>query len=283
MSKMANRWESSVSGMIPYLQWNELSDGEIHVWKTGRHNHASYELHIILSGQCSLFINNAELTLQAGQGIVIAPDVFHAPDSVTQPFCRFSLSFVPDETLLFREIPALNSFFLFSADEALRNLCSEIFEETRKGDSIFHKELLSNQLAQVMLRVFRTMRENASDIQSAVPHPKQFEDMAIIDNFFANTPPKLRTKENLATLLHCSERQVLRKIHALYGLSFQKKQMLSRIDTAQHLLRVTDKSVEEICTLVGYSDTPTFYNAFKLYSGTTPVKFRKRIKDMEKL
>ena len=283
VSKKANRWEVSVSGMIPYLQWNELSGGEIHVWETGRHNHASYELHIILSGQCSLFINNAELTLQAGQGIIIAPEVFHAPNSVTQPFSRFSLSFVPDEAQLLRVIPGLGLFLLFSVDEALRNLCLEIFEETKKEESIFHKELLSSQLSQVMLRVFRTIQENASDIQSAVSHPKQFEDMAIIDTFFVKTPPKLRTKENLARLLHCSERQVLRKIRTLYGVSFQKKQMLSRIDTAQHLLRITDKSVEEICALVGYSDTAAFYKAFKVHVGITPVRFRKRIKDMENL
>ena len=53
---------------------------------------------------------------------------------------------------------------------------------------------------------------------------------------------------------------------------------LSRIDTAQHLLRVTDKSIEEICSLVGYSDTAAFYKAFKLHTGTTPFKYRKRSK-----
>ena len=33
-----------------------------------------------------------------------------------------------------------------------------------------------------------------------------------------------------------------------------------------------------ICALVGYSDTAAFYKAFKLYTGTTPVKYRKRAK-----
>ena len=114
MSKMANRWEFPISAIIPYLEWTELSDGEIHVWETGRHNHASYELHIILSGQCSLFINNAELTLQAGQGLLIAPEMFHAPKSVTQPFCRLSVSFFPDEARLFQLVPEKSAFFLFS-------------------------------------------------------------------------------------------------------------------------------------------------------------------------
>ena len=54
MSKLTNRWETPVGTVIPYLQWNELQEGDLHFWQTGRHNHASYELHIILQGQCRL-------------------------------------------------------------------------------------------------------------------------------------------------------------------------------------------------------------------------------------
>ena len=282
MSKVANRWEIPVSEMIPYLQWTELTDGQTDIWKTGRHNHASYEMHIILSGQCRLFTNNTELTLQAGQGILIAPDVFHAPDSVTQPFRRLSAAFFPNEARLSQLLPEKGGFLLFSADDDVKNLCASIFSEVKKEDKLFHKELLANQFAELMLQVFRAIKESAPVPQTAAPDPKQLEDMTVIDRFFVNTPPKLRTKENLAKLLHCSQRQVLRKINTLYGMSFQEKQMLSRIDTAQHLLRVTDKSIEQICALVGYSDPAAFYKAFKLYTGTTPVKYRKGVKSTYK-
>ena len=278
MSKMANHWEIPVSTVIPYLQWTELVKGKTDTWEIGRHNHAAYELHIILSGQCSLFIGSTELTLQAGQGVLIAPEVYHGPNSVTQPFCRLSASFFPDEGQLSQWLPGWDSFSMFSADGEVRELCSGIFREIQKQDRLFHKELLANQFAQLMLRVFRTMKETSSDPRGATSHPKQLEDMTVIDAFFANTPPKLRTKENLAGLLHCSQRQALRKIHALYGVSFQKKQMLSRIDTAQHLLRVTDQSIDEICAHVGYSETAAFYKAFRQYVGTTPVKYRKEVK-----
>lgn len=281
MSKRANRWEIPVSTIIPYLQWAELTERETNVWEIDRHNHASYELHIILSGVCGLFINNTELTLQAGHGILIAPEVFHAPKSVTQPFCRLSVTFFPDEGQLLGLIPNRGSFLTFSVDAPIKDLCVAIFAEIKHEDSLFHKELLANQFAQLMLQIFRTIKETAPVSQSSVSKPKQLEDMTVIDRFFVSTPPKLRTKENLAKLLHCSERQVLRKIHTLYGASFQEKQMLSRIDTAQHLLRVTDKSVEQICALVGYSDTAAFYKAFKHYTNTTPIKFRKRAKSTD--
>lgn len=278
MSKMANHWEIPVSTIVPYLQWAELSDGEITSWQIGRHNHASYELHIILSGQCSLFIHNTELLLQTGQGILIAPGVFHTPNSVTQPFCRLSVSFFPDQEQLSQALPTQNTFLLFSADNTIQELCAAIYAELKEDGRLFHKELLSNQFAQLMLRVFRTTKEASLTPRTAIFHPKQIDDMTVIDAFFENSLPALRTKANLAKLLHCSQRQVLRKVYALYGVSFQKKQMLSRIDTAQHLLRVTNNSIEEISTHVGYSDTAAFYKAFKLYTNTTPVKYRKLAK-----
>lgn len=282
MSKMANQWEVPVSPIFPYLQWHlqggELSNGGVNDWRSGRHNHATYEMYIILSGECSLFINNVKLTLQTGQGIMIEPEVFHATDSVTQPFCRLSVGFSLGEDQQAQHLSGQGTFFLFTPDDWIMNMCYAISLELKNENGLLHKELLSSQFSQLMLQVFRIVKETAAEPQVAISRPKQQDDMMIIDGFFVNTPPKLRTKENLAKLLNCSQRQALRKIYTLYGMSFQKKQMLSRVDTAQHLLRVTNKSVEEICGLVGYSDTAAFYKAFKQYTNTTPAKYRKRLK-----
>ena len=275
VSKTVNNWEIPISPIIPYLEWNELSKEEINDWKTSRHNHASYELHIVLSGECCLFINNTKITICEGQGILIAPEIFHAPKSVTQPFCRLSLSFLPNKVRLSQIIPENNTFFLFSANDTIKEMCHGIFTEIKNKENLFHDELLSNQFAQLILLVLRSIEGSNCNSNVSVFHPKQLEDMSLIDVFFVNTPPKERTKENLARLLHCSERQVLRKIQALYGMSFQKKLMLSKIDTAQHLLHVSDKNIEEICDTVGYSDKSALYKAFKLYTNTTPVKYRK--------
>lgn len=274
---MANRWEIPVSGVIPYLQWSELSDGELDFWETGRHNHASYELHIILKGQCRLFINNAELTLKAGQGILISPEVYHGPDAVAQPFGRFSVAFQPAENLAQTLLPG-GDFLVFPADDPVLQLCDGILRELQHRSDLFHKELLASQFGQLMLTVLRTVKETPPEAQVKPSYPRQLEDMTVIDRFFVTTPPKQRTKENLAKRLNCSQRQALRKIDALYGMSFQKKLLRSRIETAQHLLRTTDKSVDEICEAVGYADKAAFYKAFKSYAGTTPVKYRKALR-----
>ena len=279
MSKMTNNWEIPINSLVPYLQWSELSKGPLNFWRSGRHNHAAYEMHIIVSGSCSVSVNNSQLQLKAGQGILIAPEVYHAPENITQPFGRISATFFPERTLIEElSLSSTDEFRVFDVDDAILSLCEGIYKEAKRQDSPFNKELMANQFASLMLRVLRIIKETSKVSFAAEFVQKQTEDMTIIDAFFVNTTPKMRTKENLAKLLHCSQRQVLRKIHKLYNMSFQKKLILSRIDTAQHLLTTTDKSVEEICSIVGYADKAAFYKAFSQHTKTTPVKYRKKFR-----
>lgn len=274
MSKLSNHWEAPLSPYFPYLQWSEIAGRQTDAWDISRHNHAAYELHIVLEGRCRLLVSNTEVPLVEGQGILLAPGAFHAPNRISAKFLRFSLMFFPDRAFI-GQLPLEDGFLIFDTTEPIRFFCREILEEIGHRDSLLHKELLSSQFSQLMVHVLRVLGEAQSSAQEQQQAPRQLDEMAIIDRFFVATPPKLRTKENLAGLLNCSQRQVLRKIQMLYGVSFQKKQILSRLDTAQHLLRTTEKSIEEISHIVGYSDNAAFYRAFRLYKKMSPAKYRR--------
>lgn len=277
MSKMSNQWESPMHLIMPYLSWREIERGKTGAWDVGRHNHASFELHVIMSGACSLFVSNTEVLLQEGQGILLAPEAFHGPNRTSEEFCRFSVQFFAESELTEQILTAgEESYRVFEAGDTIRNLCRGIYEEITKTNRLFHKELLSSQFSQLMIHVFRAVQELPEHIPNHAPDSKMLEDMAVIDSFFVTTPLHQRNKENLAGLLHCSERQLLRKIYMLYGMSFREKLILSRIDTAQHLLRSTDKSIDEISHIVGYSDNAAFYRAFRIQTNTTPIKYRKQ-------
>jgi len=49
-----------------------------------------------------------------------------------------------------------------------------------------------------------------------------------------------------------------------------------RIAKASELLIRTDRTVEEIAEIVGYSTTTGFIDNFKAVQGTTPLKYRKK-------
>ena len=94
-------------------------------------------------------------------------------------------------------------------------------------------------------------------------------------------PPERQTRQELAEYLHCSQRQLIRKMQALYGVSFRQKLIASRMDLARYLLRSTDNSVNEISTRVGYADNAAFFRAFRQHTGMTPAQYRKE-KRLEK-
>lgn len=60
------------------------------------------------------------------------------------------------------------------------------------------------------------------------------------------------------------------------GLSPQKYIRNLRISRGANLLKLTEKTVEEIADLCGFYDRPHFHRLFKLGTGLTPVDFRNR-------
>ena len=274
MSKIVKPWESRLSSLIPYMAWGGLAPRNRRSWTTSRHSNTCYELHIILEGNCNLAFDADIHTMASGQAVFIAPNVFHAPSNVSDPFCRFSLSFSVDASLL----PTLSTvdrdgYRFFEPGSRIVSLCSELLREL-DADGFMSKEITSALFSQLMVLCLRAIREEA-DLPADSKTLTQEDEIERIDNFFAMYPPERQTRQELAEYLHCSQRQLIRKMQALYGVSFQQKLIASRMDLARYLLRSSDKSVNEISTAVGYADNAAFFRAFRQHAGMTPAQYRK--------
>ena len=275
MSKIEKPWEVRLSDRIPYMAWGGLAPGSRCCWTTSRHSNTCYELHIILDGTCKLAFDAQTLDLDAGQAVMIAPNVFHAPSDVSEQFCRFSISFSVRESLV-SALEGINreGYRFFEPDNRVLELCGEIIEEL-DTETFLSGELVSAQFSQLMIRCLRFVREKTEPVIKAEKSLTQEDEIERIDNFFALYPPERQTRQELAQYLHCSQRQLIRKMQALYGVSFRQKLMDSRMDLARYLLRSTDKSVNEISTTVGYADNAAFFRVFRQYTGMTPAQYRK--------
>ena len=209
-----------------------------------------------------------------GQAVLIAPNVFHAPSSVSESFCRFSLSFSVAPSLL----PSLSAvdtegYCFFEPDSKVVHLCQEVLREL-DGDGFLHKEIISALFSQLMILCLRAVREEEAVLPEERKSLTLEDEIERIDNFFTLYPPERQTRQELAEYLHCSQRQLIRKMQALYGVSFRQKLIASRMDMARYLLRSTDKSVNEISTQVGYADNAAFFRAFRQHTGMTPAQYR---------
>lgn len=276
VSRITKSWESHLSNQIPYLAWGGLAPDSRCRWTTPRHSNTCYELHIILDGSCSLAFDAQTHAMIPGQAVLIAPNVFHAPSTVSGDFCRFSLSFSTDKTLA----DAISSidregYRFFEPGNQTVALCRDILREL-DGDAFLSRELTSALFSQLMILCLRAVYEKQEPAPAQTKSLTQEDEIERIDNFFALYPPDRQTRQELAEYLHCSQRQLIRKMQALYGVSFRQKLITSRMDLARYLLRSTDRSVNEISTAVGYADNAAFFRAFRQHTGMTPAQYRKK-------
>ncbi len=80
--------------------------------------------------------------------------------------------------------------------------------------------------------------------------------------------------EQFADLCHMSLSSFKRAFTGLYQTSPGKWLSNKRLDFASHLLRTTDKNINEVAFESGFEDTSNFIRAFKQKFSTTPLQFR---------
>ena len=71
-----------------------VTDSGRYTWNTERHSNADSELHLILSGTCSVEVGNDTYALLPGHAILIAPGQYHKPKVTAPAFQRLSIPFV---------------------------------------------------------------------------------------------------------------------------------------------------------------------------------------------
>ncbi len=81
--------------------------------------------------------------------------------------------------------------------------------------------------------------------------------------------------EQVAVILQTST-QTLRRSLASEGTSYQTLKDVLRQELAEQLLK-DGRDAKTVSACVGFNDAPTFYRAFKKWTGNTPAEFQKRL------
>lgn len=78
----------------------------------------------------------------------------------------------------------------------------------------------------------------------------------------------------IADVLNLSTRTLVRRLHA-EGTSFHQVKDQLRQDIALRLLREGQQPVEDIAAHIGFESLTAFHRAFKVWTGSTPLAFRR--------
>ena len=242
-------------------------------WSTERHCNAEYELHIILSGTCSVDIAEQQHILNGPQTLLIAPGQYHNSAELTDNFVHFALNFsLGDDALAQKFISRIPGFVIFPAFEEDTLICKKIFQEI-KNNQPYRDMVLQALCTELLAYIFRHLELTQvwKDEAHLFSHLSRTDN---IDGYFGNNFAKDWDETDLAQKLHLSKRQLNRVLKDHYGMTFRQKRIDARMEHAKWLLRETDMPVSQIAVAEGYRSEAAFYKAFRNHYNTTPQAYR---------
>lgn len=82
------------------------------------------------------------------------------------------------------------------------------------------------------------------------------------------------TDDSMAQAVNMSRSHFRHLFKELTGIPFKKYLTEVRLNAARNLVLTSSLSIKEICSAVGYSDTSSFYRAYRGYHGVPPTAHR---------
>lgn len=239
-------------------------------WCEERHNNAEYELHLILDGGCRFEADRHVYPLRSGDGVMIAPGVFHMADHADESFLRLSLSFSPEGES--RSLFPSGQCSVFRMSERLRGICQSYISELGE-ESFGAPEMRRALLTQLYIDLCRGLsgeKLHSPADREILPRSRT----EIIDEFFEKHHRENVSQRDLSEELNLSERQTARILREYYGMGFRQKLLSARMDRAEWLLRSTELGISEISAEAGFSSEGDFFRRFRSCFGVTPRSYR---------
>lgn len=218
----------------------------------------------VISGGGILICNEKIYSVSAGDTFLIPEGSNHTyfsnPDN---QFERIWINFKGELAEKLLEVYKLEKTVVFRKTDALPILAR--IQETCKATK--HPKEYQNVTSRLFLELVQFLAEHCSDEEdsSSVEQIRAYIDCNITRNL------KLA---DIAVHFTLSKEHIIRQFKEKYGITPHQYIMQSRIRLAMILLKTTDKSVEEIADMLGFSDAKHLTMQFKKMLHYTPTQYR---------
>lgn len=239
-----------------------------------------FELHVVAHGHLTYMIDGASHTIQAGQALLVHPDVVHG--TLDDPLMKCGrywlqirkpregksiLGLTPETTgALVRKLER-HQTRAFSGAEALVPTFAKLLAAAKSGSL---DPLNLANLRNLMTRLLLDFLELTASGRAHAESPGTGKAMELMRE--SSAPVSL---EELARAAGMSESSLLRRFREETGLSPVDFATRLRIDKARHLLVDSSRTVTEIAFELGFATTQHFATVFRRYAGLTPSAYRK--------
>lgn len=225
------------------------------------------QLYIVIEGEYNAFINDKKFRVCENDILYVPADYVYTSSGISE---RFSFIAVYFDVASHPDQPNKGFFtkpFKMQANEEIKQKFINLYEEIslkNVGYLITSKAILYDILKICLINSWKSeIPEGYYLIKKAISY--------IRDNY---------TQENidvnyLAELCGITPTYFINVFKNIYKKTPKKYLVEMRIEKAKELLIYSRYSVSEIAEKLGYSDNTYFSNAFKSFTGTSPLNFRK--------
>lgn len=258
------------------------------------HTHEFLEIAYIKQGKVVHIINNEKRIVGVGDFIFINYNVSHSFEFINGETCIvINCLFKPqiiDKTLhkckSFHELlqhylitfdyslknETGDDYVLFDDDKSVLNLLNRIEIEYNNAQTGF-VQIIRAYIIEIIIIMMRKLKQKKNEDLNLFVSGDITRAKKLIDENYN----KDISLSSISKMLNVSFQYLSRKFSKEVGMGYTEYLQTVRIEQACRLLANTNKKIDEISQLVGYSDTKFFRLKFKFITGITPTQYRKFI------
>lgn len=260
-------------------------------WKVDAHLHNFYELHYILEGEASLYINGKTTDVTKKDLIFINKNNLHYTLSHSDDLKFVSLSFelsknnnlssAPLDYVKIKKYLLSANDFMIAKNQVFEDIFSTLYEKTNAdlfNAKIYQSSLLLFFAFINLLMDKTTLKEEDLPTESS---QKYKDEIIKIDKFISEHYMENISIKELAKSFYLSERQMSRIFYDLVGESFHKSLLRQRMNVAITHIKNGDVPLTEIPFVCGFNSYSGFFIAFKKYFGCSPNEYKDMLDKLE--
>jgi len=233
------------------------------------HNHAFFEMHIIMSGSIVYRFNDRDVTVCGGQLIFIPPHIIHCIPHSSENFQKITVAFEADGELG-RILTSKKKRAVDTCEDSIESI--DFVVKRAKSKTLCSEIMIKNRLCEIIYAV-----AEADASKPITPSPSYDTRIIKAKKYIEDNPHIFLSCDEVARYCNLSAKQLGRLF-----LQYENVSLLSfihgqKIEAAKKLIRETDELFESISEKLGFSSVNYFGKFFTRCTGITPGEYRKSI------
>lgn len=236
------------------------------------HRHASYEVHIMISGSQDFEIENIVTTVSSGEFLLIPPYISHRALCETDDYKKLAIVFaLSEESSLIPRLSRISSILKDNIPEKL--LLSLDFLKKEQSTTAPFSEMVSELVVlECILLLLRFLTD-----KDAGCTPKDNDDARInmAKQFIKDNIQGNLSTEDVASYCYLGKKQLSRIFFRAEGCTVAEYIRVLKINRIKNLLANEQYSIRQISEIMNFSSEQYMSIFFKKQVGITPGEYRK--------